>query len=1210
MKIINIFLLLLITSISWSQSNSIIECVTNESDLEIESQSFYANEPDCGRNSVAYIQKYRLQTNYIPTTNSIEAIKTIPINIVVFLDDDAINIPFQVSGSMASYYDKNGNLTSGFSSTSPAVANYEEWINRAYYKTQPASGVGHDLNGNQVNTTPEVSSYIKDSRTRFVIKHYYFYENSTLVDGSSWTNETNKIEYHLSKNPGAINQINCMLAKHIPYAGAAGYAGGWYYNGVQTYYVSTGLDQYSNWQADYYYTENHLSHEFGHYLGLTHTYDTDPLNTSSIDYLDDVFPNPPFYFNGDNVMGGRTPNDFISPKQMGRIHRSLALNTIRNYAYGYSSVPREITSDETWDFVFKSYNDIVIKSGATLTLECRLEMVPQAKIVVETGGKLIIDGGIITSARCGGPEHEGYWQGVQVLGNSSLSQNPASNQGVIEIINEGSIENAINAISAAKRVGNTIDWSTTGGIVKLNNAIMTNNNFDIWIGGYHNKLPSGNEIRNISSIINSQFENNDDMLPAYNGYTFIGLWDIGTLMIRGNSFKNLQTGQTTEQKGNGIVAWSASISLGDYCPSTGTAYTNLSQSQATSNTPCTDAERNYFEGLYYGIRATNVTGIANNIISIDRAEFNDVYHGIFVNNVKYASVTRCDFAVSNTDPAASYSSTLYDSYGLYLDGSDAYRVEENTFTKNSAQQGIRGIVVNNSGGKENEIYHNNLNDLGYAIETQGNNRGTLNEGLGLYCNSFSNSFNDIVVLDDGIAENQKIIINGGSSGSQHFAAGNVFTSCSNNNYQNYYNGSSGSVIYYADANNIPQCTYGVNFPPINVLPLSRSCPTKLGGTLTAALASKSSAKLAWNSAITIYTIWKDGGNANLKEEVETTQPWDVYVEFNELIAESPYLSDEVLLATIDNSAFTSLMIKLLMVANTQASRNSEIMQAIYERIPVMPESYIQEIEAGESSISQLEILEANVSACKHSFEVFTNDAKRIYRMDYEDGGDISTYIGFVDGLNTLESEYELASLYLENDDYDNMNSTLNAISSNFDLNSQQSSDLINWQTYFDIVSTVKLTGIYQGILEESQKTQLETIAALENSEVSSAARALLMLNNTAYVYNEVVKPVTVNSARKASPINNSILSTNSDFLSVYPNPSKDYITLEYRTDDTYSKLYVEIKDATGKTVFTKQLKNGDNEEIINISELNSGVYSLMLYGDNSMIEYKKITKVK
>src|SRR5690606_25452877 len=123
-----------------------------------------------------------------------------------------------------------------------------------------------------------------------------------------------------------------------------------------------------------------------------------------------------------NRMSGRAGNWCISPLQAGRGHRTLRTSHLRNFAYGYSQTPHEITSSEAWDFTYKSYNDIIIKSGAVLTVKCRLEMIKDSKIIIEPGGRLVVDGGIITSARSAGPDYEGFWQGIEVWGNSNLSQ--------------------------------------------------------------------------------------------------------------------------------------------------------------------------------------------------------------------------------------------------------------------------------------------------------------------------------------------------------------------------------------------------------------------------------------------------------------------------------------------------------------------------------------------------------------------------------------------------------------------------------------------------------------------------------------------------------------------------------------------------------------------------------------------------------------------
>ena len=130
-------------------------------------------------------------------------------------------------------------------------------------------------------------------------------------------------------------------------------------------------------------------------------------------------------------------------------------------------------------------------------------------------------------------------------------------------------------------------------------------------------------------------------------------------------------------------------------------------------------------------------------------------------------------------------------------------------------------------------------------------------------------------------------------------------------------------------------------------------------------------------------------------------------------------------------------------------------------------------------------------------------------------------------------------------------------------------------------------------------------------QISSAAIALLLADNPAYSYHEVVLPIEESSARMVSPFHKTTTKIEVDnSLKVYPNPSRDYLTLAYRTGDKYSKLWVVISDARGSIQMQKTLQGGDNEEIINISDLAPNIYTLILYGDGQRIAVEKITVIK
>lgn len=347
-------------------------------------------------------------------------------------------------------------------------------------------------------------------------------------------------------------------------------------------------------------------------------------------------------------------------------------------------------------------------------------------------------------------------------------------------------------------------------------------------------------------------------------------------------------------------------------------------------------------------------------------------------------------------------------------------MEENYIEYLEVGSGGRGIIVENSGDNNNELYNNEFNGLFSAIQAQKDNRNG-NEGLKLFCNDLYYSYYNISVFPLGIAKAQQIS-NKGDDENKYLPAGNEFSYCelhpSVYNQTNFYNYDADFVNYLSEPGWEPICV--TNYDPLHNVNVSTApfpseqekCPSKIVRkelSVDDLLAEYSYAEIVCNSSLVILNIWKDGGNADLSEEVETIEPWDVYVEFNDLIAQSPYLSDEVLLATIANDAFSSEMIKLLMVANPQAAHSSEIMQALEERIPPMPQSYMDEIIEGGESVSQLEVLEANAAADRHWLSTIGNEIKHRYRVDETDiSASIDNLIAFVDGKGSVESRYELA----------------------------------------------------------------------------------------------------------------------------------------------------------------------------------------------------------
>lgn len=352
----------------------------------------------------------------------------IPLNIHVWLDDDGTN-------------------------------NYEDThTNRAVF--EKAIEYVNEIYGNNQNSYPKLDWVVDypSTKIQFRLDNIYFH-NST----EHW-----KMGASLSSREGIIlNRAADALAPesignyNIHFTGVKARASGYsifpnYSMNTEHFIVSfngnnkTHMGNNNSWPMGI-----HLAHELGHSLDLYHTYSrgNKACEIDDPDYLDDIFGKPDesncphsggwdcAYDKKDspcteNIMGGTKGGRYFSPKQIQRMHRALSLKSIRKYAIAKQFNKNnilEIKEDQTWDFSIKLYNNLHIRTGATLIVQDAVHFVPEAGIFIEEGGKLIIDGGVIRNEEY----HESTWQGIRIQQKkkSTRKQNK-----FIELINGGTIK--------------------------------------------------------------------------------------------------------------------------------------------------------------------------------------------------------------------------------------------------------------------------------------------------------------------------------------------------------------------------------------------------------------------------------------------------------------------------------------------------------------------------------------------------------------------------------------------------------------------------------------------------------------------------------------------------------------------------------------------------------------------------------------------------
>ena len=181
-----------------------------------------------------------------------------------------------------------------------------------------------------------------------------------------------------------------------------------------------------------------------------------------------------------------------------------------------------------------------------------------------------------------------------------------------------------------------------------------------------------------------------------------------------------------------------------------------------------------------------------------------------------------------------------------------------------------------------------------------------------------------------------------------------------------------------------------------------------------------------------------------------------------------------------------------------------------------------------------------------------------------------------------------------------MQSVLNNISGEFELNEDETTDYQNNLITFALAADIEQNNKVSGSLSETQLTNLETIMQSNYLINKAMALSLLKWNNPDYIYNEIILEPIETSARKRNPNKNS--TEEEIVMKVFPNPAIDYFTIEYRTaDKMFENLELIIQDVSGRKIMQKKLKGGNNEELIDLSNFISGIYSVILYADNKII---------
>ena len=708
----------------------------------------------------------------------------------------------------------------------------------------------------------------------------------------------------------------------------------------------------------------------------------------------------------------------------------------------------------TWNDTVSPTNEIWVVG--TLTIKSEVNMTPCSKITVSPGGKLIIDGGKITT------KYSTFWQGIEVLGNPSLAQTDA-NQGVIELKNGAVIENAKCGVSLGAWWD---EYSSTsgygGGIIRAEpGCSFINNLYSISFASY--------DSTNTSYIYGSNFIKDENYFSFETSKIskLIVLYYVNGIMIKGNTFKCINPYSSFDSEGTqGINSSGSNFIIDDYI---------LSDTTYQSK----------FVKLYYGILAGNYN--STNTFDIKNTDFINNFIGISINAVNYQKIQNNNFTINSQG-------YVYDniSCGLYLNASSGYSVQNNQFTTTS--HGHYGVYLNNTGTTTNSVSQNRFTGLKTNIQAN-----LLNNGLVIRCNNFnSTSIADIAVTGNTNTNTGSINSTQGTCISTTSAANNLFshTGTSSDFWSNpgtsafnySYNPSTRTTpLIYDDTKVIVNpCTAVFNSTQMC---LTRTTPTI--SQLTTTINSTNTTLNQLNSKI-------DGGNTQnlLTIALSSQAPGQIKTA---LLAVGPYLSDEVLLAVINRTGSTALpdgIVKEIIIPNSPVTK--EVMKAIIYRNPALSTGVLTDIKAVQTGTSPRADLESQIASVTEENGTAINELLQHYLLDSNIVNGTDSLITFLQTQTAPAYIQQLIQAYISTGQCTQAQTLLNQMQA-------VTTDEINFVTFFSLLADMCISG---DSIQNLTEQQLQTITDIANSEtqVSANAQSLLTIVTGEY-FPETFEPL-------------------------------------------------------------------------------------------------------
>ncbi|KAF0204326.1 MAG: subtilisin-like serine [Bacteroidetes bacterium] len=861
----------------------------------------------------------------------------------------------------------------------------------------------------------------------------------------------------------------------------------------------------------------------------------------------------------------------------GRINAGLAL---ANVAPGAPITISGVVSPWTTDR--NIYHNITIEPNGVLEINnCEVSFAPDVKIIVQQGGRLIVNNSVLTGL-C-----DGIWQGIEVWGNSSANQWPDENgkysQGYV-VLDSATIENAVNALNLWKPG----DHYQTGGIVHATGSTFKDNVKSVHALLYRNSHPiNEKEMEYNSSFSDCNFEITADYNGTHTFYKHVDLNQVNGIKFKGCDFSLSPDANNLSNYNQAIAAYNAGFKVEARC-------TGLT-------TPCNAWDKSTFNGFRVGVYAAHGT-LSTYSYLINRALFTGNSIGVLSNNVDNAIVINSDFY------SAKNQYNWEDcTYGIFVESGAGFTFEENKFFKQAGAplSNYIGIGAFNC-ETVSDIYKNEFTGLTAGNLAFGKNYEGIDpyRGLEYLCNTNTGNWADFYVKgkeDDFFSGIQS------KQGSTLMPARNQFSPTGAT--WHFYNETKNLIGYYycqSCPGHYPAYVENVTREPVSV---SGNCLSHYGSetpstSIVLSTASKLTMETAFafadmdfNSVKVLYNDLKDGGStAGTISDISQALPSDMMELRARLLGDSPHLTTEVLKLVADRTdVFTEAAIFDILAANPDELKKEELMKYLEEKENPLPDYMISILKQVAEGTSYRTVLEMEMAKYSHDRSRAAGDMIRSILNDEE--LDVAQLRLWLTNLGGIEAERQIIASYAHAGDFTLALALAETLPQTYQLAGDDLTGHNQFVSVLQMQQNLVTSGRNIDQLTQSEQDQLRIIAEADNAVSAPMAKAVLESFYGADFSR--CKPIDGTSSYKSQPANpNQLAVAYGLSIIVKPNPAKEWAAFDYTLPEGIETASLEIADANGKHFETIALRGNRGQQLVDIRAWIAGqyIYTLKVAG--------------